>query len=69
MGKLTALAFRELPDEQLPMMKFGLQGPAWACGDEKLWAASAAWWVRDILEGDKDCWDARLVQEHALELE
>ena len=66
---LTALAFRELPDEQRPMMQFDLQVPAWACGDAKLWAASAAWWLRDILQGGKDCLGARLVQEHYLELE
>ena len=61
----TELALATMPKAERPHLSFEVPFNA---GDDELWV-SADWWLQDILKGEKDHWDARLAQEHSLELE
>ena len=58
-----------LPEWERPLLECAMQSMASAQGDFKLWAECKPWWLEDIIRDDDAYWDARLAQEHSLQLE
>ena len=65
----TKRAQAELPSYEWPLFDVTMQSLADGEGDGELWAECKPWWLEDILRDDDAYWDARLKQEHSLELE